>query len=163
MGRPRKPAKELKLNGTFNKVSSRKDWNTDTPYVMDQSYAPKRYLPETKRAWNQFMKVKCVQGVLSDEDEAMVILMFDALDDVYRIQAKIDEFYNDPNLSANLRDAETRKHLKEMVQVRKIHETSFVTMAVKFGMSPVERSRLQVTSSKPKSELFELLSERMEG
>lgn len=161
VGRPRKTTAELKLAGVINQHSSRKDWNTsDTPYAIDtQRQAPSNYLPETKSAWAAFMKVKLVQGVLSAEDEGTVRLMFDALDDTYRMQKQIDEFYLSENLSERLADAEQRKHLKEMVQVRNMHSDAFTRLALRFGITPTERSRLAVKEKQELSPMLQLLNE----
>jgi len=158
MARPRKSANELKLAGTFNKVGSRKNWNTETLFVVMDKPAPNEYLTRTKIAWNQFMRVKAVQGVLSEEDMSMVRMMFDSLDDVYRIQDEIDAFYKRPTLRNDLKDKEKRDHLKEMVQIRKSHETSFAMFACKFGLSPSERTKLTLPEKKDESPMLQLLN-----
>lgn len=159
-GRPRKTVKELKLNGTMNKVSSRKDWNTSsTPFQANPTYAPKRYLQATKDEWNAFMKVKGVQGVLSNEDLAHVTAMFNALDDYYRMQAKVDSFYVSEDLDDKLADAEQRKQLKEMVQVMNLHFEMFNKIALRFGITPTERSRLAVKEKQELSPMLQLLNE----
>lgn len=159
MARPRKPAAELKLSGTFNQHSSRKNWNTETPMAVTSKPAPDRYLQRTKIAWNQFMRVKAAQGILSEEDMAMVTMMFDALDDVYRMQDEIDAFYKRPNLRACLADEDSRQQLKDMVHIRKNHETSFAFIACKFGLSPAERSKLTLPDKTNESPMLQLIHE----
>ena len=158
MARPRKSANELKLAGTFDRGYPRKNWNTETLYVVTDKPAPNEYLTRTKIAWNQFMKVKASQGVLSEEDMSMVRLMFDALDDVYRIQDEIDAFYKRPTLRKDLADEDKRSQLKEMVQIRKNHETSFAHFACKFGISPAERTKLTIPDKKEESPMLKLLN-----
>ena len=158
MGRPRKPVNELKLAGTFDRGYPRKNWNTETPFAVTDSPASSKYLRRTQEAWHQFMRVKAVQGVISEEDMCMVRLMFDALDNLYRIQDQIDAFYKRPNLSALLADEDYRSQLKEMVQIRKNHETSFAFFACKFGMTPAERSKLTVADKKDESPMLQLLN-----
>ena len=110
------------------------------------------------------MKAKAAQGVLSEEDMSMVRLMFDALDDVYRIQDEIDAFYKRPTLRRDLTDEDKRQHLKDMVQIRKNHETSFAFFACKFGLSPAERSKLTLPEKKDESPMLALISKaRKEG
>ena len=159
MGRPRKSANELKLAGTFNRGYQRQDWNTETQCVVTHKPAPDRYLQRTKVAWNQFMRVKATQGVLSEEDLSLVTLMFDSLDDVYRMQDEIDAFYRRPNLRHALADEDLRSQLKEMVQIRKSHETSFAMFACKFGLSPSERTKLTLPNRKEESALLKLMKE----
>ena len=164
MARPRKPAAELKLSGTFNQHSSRKNWNTETPLAVTNKPAPDRYLQRTKVAWNQFMRVKTEQGILSEEDYMMVTMMFDSLDDVYRIQDEIDAFYKRPNLRKDLADEDIRQQLKDMVHIRKNHETSFAFIACKFGLTPAERSKLTLPEKKNESPMIALLNKaRKEG
>ena len=163
MARPRKPVADLKLSGTFNQHSSRKSWNTETPFAITSRPAPDRYLQRTKVAWNQFMRVKATQGILSEEDMAMVTMMFDALDDVYRIQDEIDAFYKRPTLRKDLGDEDLRQQLKDMVHIRKNHETSFAFIACKFGMSPAERSKLTLPENKNESPMLQLLKKAKEG
>lgn len=164
MARPRKSANELKLAGTFDRGYNRKNWNTETLFVVGDKPAPNNYLQRTKVAWHQFMKAKAAQGVLSEEDMSMVRLMFDALDDVYRIQDEIDAFYKRPTLRRDLTDEDKRQHLKDMVQIRKNHETSFAFFACKFGLSPAERSKLTIPEKKDESPMLALISKvRKEG
>ena len=160
MGRNRTPAQELKLAGTFDRGYPRKDWYTTVPFAVtgDEGAADSKYLKRTQVAWHSFMKVKSVQGILSEEDLCMVTLMFDALDNLYRIQDQIDAFYKKPNLSALLADEDYRSQLKEMVQIRKNHETSVAFFACKFGMTPAERSKLTVPEKKDESPMLQLLN-----
>lgn len=158
MARPRKPVADLKLSGTFNQHSSRKSWNTETLFTVTNKPAPDRYLQRTKVAWNQFMRVKAAQGIVSEEDLAMITMMFDSLDDVYRIQDEIDAFYKRPTLRADLSDDEKRQQLKDMVHIRKNHESSFAFIACKFGLSPAERSKLTLPEKKDESPMLQLLS-----
>lgn len=160
MGRNRKPAQELHLSGTFNQHSSRKDWNTSTPFAVtgDEGSANGKYLKRTQEAWHDFMRVKAVQGVLSQEDMCIVTLMFDALDNLYRIQDQIDAFYKQPNLSNILKNEKRMEQLKSMVQIRRNHETSFAHFACKFGMTPAERSKLTVADKKDESPMLQLLN-----
>ena len=161
MGRTRKSVQELKLAGTFDRGYPRKDWNTNTPYAVtgDEGPADSRYLKRTQDAWHQFMRVKAAQGVLSTEDLCMVTLMFDALDNLYRIQDQIDKFYKQKNLEAALRNEDRLFQLKTMVQIRKNHETSFAFFACKFGLTPAERSKLTIPEKKNESPMLQLLNE----
>ena len=158
MARPRKSVSDLKLSGTFSQHSSRKNWNTETLFAVSDRPAPNKYLQRTKVAWNQFMRVKTVQGILSEEDMSLVTLMFDALDDVFRIQDEIDAFYRSPTLRRDLADEEKRDHLKDMIQMRKSHETSFAFFACKFGLSPSERTKLTLPEKKNESPMLQLLN-----
>ena len=158
-GRPRKSVQELKLSGMYSKRSSHKNYNDEVPNQMELKTAPKRYLQRTKVAWNQFMRVKVTQGILSEEDASLICIMFDALDNLYHIQDEIDRFFRRPDLTSALSDEDRRKQLKDMVQVRKLHETSFVTLACRFGLTPSERTKLVLPQKKAESPLLKLINE----
>ena len=105
------------------------------------------------------MRVKAIQGVLSEEDMPLVGMMFDALDNLYRIQDEIDAFYRDPKLKSNLSDEETRKQLKDMVNIRKSHEAGFFLLACRFGLTPSERTKLVLPEKNAKSPMLQLINE----
>lgn len=157
-GRPRKTPAELKLSGVTKQHGYRKNWNTsETPCAALRTRAPQRYLKETKAAWTSFMEVKAVQGVLSEEDMAAVTMMFNALDNDFRMQVEIDKIYHAPDFGEKVMDPEERKKLKDLVQIQKMHETAFFSMSLRFGMTPTERSKLTVKEQQQKSPMLMLL------
>ena len=158
-GRPRKTVQELKLSGLYGKRSSHKSYNEEVTNPLEMKAAPGKYLKRTQYAWNQFMRVKTSQGILSEEDSSLVTIMFDSLDDLFRVQDEIDRFYRRPDLTKALADEESRDHLKEMVQIRKLHEASFTSLAVKFGLTPTERTKLILPQKKAESPMLKLLAE----
>ena len=157
-GRPRKTMQELKLSGVANQHGYRKNWNSNTPLEAQPKRAPEHYLPETKKAWNYFYKVKAIQGVLSIEDEPLVRMMFDSLNYAFKMSAEIDKLYHDPDFMSNLDDPDKRKQLKEMVQIYKIHESSFFSISMRFGITPTERSRLATKEQQTISPMLKLIS-----
>lgn len=157
-GRPRKTMAELELSGVVNQHGYRKNWNSNTPFEAQAKRAPEHYLPETKKAWNYFHKVKAVQGVLSIEDEPLVRMMFDSLNYAFKMSAAIDALYHNEEFMSNLADSDKRKQLKEMVQIYKIHESSFFSIALRFGITPTERSRLATKEQQTISPMLKLIS-----
>ena len=164
MGRPRKTPAELKLAGTFNRVSSRKNWNTRTDRPLSAKPAPAHYLQRTQVAWNQFMDVKAAQGVLSADDESCVVMMFDCLDRLYRNTDAYNKIRKDnPDYAAWLLDKGNREMVKQIRKEMTEDDTAFRNWAIRFGMTPTERSKLPVTPEKPQSEMLQLIRKVKEG
>ena len=159
MGRPRKSERELKLSGTFNKVSSRKDWYDENPTPLESRKAPTRYLIRTQKAWNQFMLTKAKQRVLSLEDEAPIIMMFDALDSYYRTTDLFEVLKRGKTGDALIDDEYLDKYNKiDIVANRQF--ARFEKLACRFGITPSERSKLRVEKDvEEKSELLRILEE----
>jgi len=160
-GRKRKSVQELKMNGMYGKRSSHKTYNDEVPNPIMYKSAPKRYLQRTKIAWNEFMRVKCAQGVLSEEDNSLIEMMFDSLnhyfyeeDELSRIQKKL----NEPGISAE--DRETLLGEKTLTtKVRNTLRKEFEQTASNFGLSPTQRSKLILPEKKKESELMLFLKE----
>ena len=159
MARPRKSAQELQLSGTFSRVSSRKNWNTRNDRELTKKPAPSRYLQRTKEAWNQFMDVKATQKVLSAEDERSVVLMFDALDRYFRMSDEIDKIYRKPDFAEWLGDISNQKQFKLMKTELRADNDVFKNWAIRFGMTPTERSKLSVPKVETEDEIFSILKE----
>ena len=155
MARPRKSPQELKLSGTFTKDSSRKNWNTRNDRPLTSKPAPQRFLQRTKVAWNQFMDVKACQGVLSAEDEHCVVAMFESLDKYIRFSdMEYEELQSEnPDLDRLL------KLQKESIK----YQQEFRAWAIKYGVTPAERSKLVVSPQKEDSPLMQLINKVKEG
>ena len=149
---------ELNLSGVAKQHSYRKNWSSNTPLEAQLHRPPEHYLAETKKAWYNFYKVKAIQGVLSIEDEPLVRMMFDALNNALRMSAEVDKLYHNSEFMSNLADSNKRKQLKDMVQIYKMHETSFFNIAIRFGITPTERSRLATREEQPASPLLRLIN-----
>ena len=158
MGRPRKSERELKLSGTFKKVSSRKNWNDENPIPLETRTAPSRYLGRTKKAWDQFMLTKAKQGVLALEDEAAITMMFDSLDLYYRTYDKV-EILNRGVFGGNKIDDELLDKYNKIDIIMNRQFQRFEKLACRFGITPSERSKLRVKEEAPKSELLRILEE----
>ena len=161
-GRPRKPISELKLSGMYKNHAERQLWNTETPSQMGPEPAPTKYLQRTRDAWTAFMQVKAQQGILSIEDKSTIVQMFDALDLYYRITDKIFEFYKDKYLDTSLETKDGRAEIKAMTQLQRTYLNNWIQLACRFGITPTERSKLQIpseTSMKAKNELLKLIEE----
>lgn len=158
-GRPRKSASELKLSGTFGQHSSRKDWYTRNDKPLIRKPAPAHYLQRTKVAWNQFMDVKAAQGVLSADDESCIVMMFDCLDRLYRNTDTYNELRKNTNYVRWLKDKENRETIKMIRREISDDNLTFRNWAIRFGLTPTERSKLAVNPDKPQSEMLRLIKE----
>lgn len=155
MGRNRKSPQELELSGTFKKHSSRKNWNTRNDRPLTSKPAPGKFLKRTQIAWNQFMDVKAAQGVLSAEDEVCIMAMFESLDKYIRLSDKEYEILtsDDPDLD----------ELAKLERPLHKHQEEFRAWAVKYGVTPAERSKLVVSPQKEESPMMQLIQKVKEG
>ena len=164
MGRPRKTVQELELAGTNQFNPYRKNWYTRNDRPLVAKPAPATYLKRTQIAWNQFMDVKSAQGVLSADDESCIVMMFDCLDRLYRNTDEYNEIRKkNPNYAEWLKDKEHRELVKQIRKEMTEDDTAFRNWAIRFGMTPTERSKLTVTPQKPQSEMLQLIRKVKEG
>ena len=158
MGRPRKTPQELELAGTNPFNPSRKTWNTKNQRPLTDRLAPAHYLRRTQIAWAEFMDMKAAQGVLSEEDRSCVIEMFDCLDRLYRNTDTYNEIRkNNPNYFDFLLDKDNRDAVKHLRAEMNADDTAFRNWAIRFGMTPTERSKLPMMPEKPQSEMLQLI------
>lgn len=155
MARPRKTPQELELSGTFKKSSARKNWNTRNDRPLTSKPAPQRFLQRTKVAWNQFMDVKTTQGVLSADDESSVVAMFESLDKYIRFSdMEYEELQSEnPDLDRLL------KLQKESIK----YQQEFRAWAIRFGITPTERTKLSVNPQKEESPMMQLIQKVKQG
>ena len=159
MGRPRKTEAELKLSGTFGKDSSRKKWNTRNATPLTEKPAPARYLKRTQYFWNQFMIEKAAQNVLSVGDEPVLVSMFDAYDQYLRYKDQHDELMKD----GDFKDPEFIRNLNQLdIMIDRLFK-QWTSLALRFGLTPTERSKLAVMPEKPQSAMLELIQRAKEG
>lgn len=172
-GRKRKSVQELKLHGMYGKRSSHKDYNEDVPNPIVFKSAPKRYLQRTKIAWNEFMRVKCTQGILSEEDNILVEMMFDSLNHYFYEQDELDNIQKKLHLDSIAKKGEDkdkdrlspeeREELRsakvQTIKARNTFKKEFDESAIKFGLSPTERTKLIIPEKKKESELMLFLKE----
>ena len=156
-GRPRKTVRELKLSGTFKKHSEHKAYNEETPMqITDSERAPSRYLRRTQTAWNDFMKVKSFQGVLSIEDRTAITLMFDSLDSYYRTRDQIQNIQKTAR-PEDYKDRGFLSCLKILTTTQNTFFQQYIQIACRFGVTPTERTRLAIPEKKPDSDFIKLL------
>ena len=159
MGRPRKSEAELKLSGTFDRVSSRKKWNTRNSTPLTDRPAPAKYLKRTQFFWNQFMVEKAAQNVLSVGDEPVLVSMFDAYDQYLRYKDQHDELMKE----ADFKDMEFIRKLNQLdIMIDRLFK-QWTSLALRFGLTPSERSKLAVMPEKPQSAMLELIQRAKEG
>ena len=164
MGRPRKTPQELELTGTNIYHPERKNWNTKNQKPLTDRVAPAHYLRRTQIAWAEFMDMKAEQKVLSIEDRALVVQMFDCLDRLYRNTDTYNEIRKkNPDYAEWLKDKENRDMMKHLRAEMNADDTAFRNWAIRFGMTPTERSKLPVVPEKPQSEMLQLIRKVKEG
>ena len=154
-GRPRKTPQELKLSGTNIYHPERRKWNTKNETPLERKPAPGRYLKRTQYFWNQFMVEKAAQRVLSIGDESLVLAMFDAYDQYLRYKDQHDEMVKDADFS----DFDTIRRLNQIdIMIDRLFK-QWTSLALRFGLTPTERSRLAVEPEQEDDELMRILKE----
>lgn len=157
-GRPRKTPQELELSGTNIYHPERKKWNTKNSTPLTEKPAPGRYLKRTQFFWNQFMIEKASQNVLSVGDEPVFTAMFDSYDRWLRYKDRREEL--DSTLGWDKEDITIRNQLDIMID-REFKQ--WTQIAIRFGLTPTERSKLAVQPEKPQSEMLQLIRKVKEG
>lgn len=164
MGRPRKTPQELELTGTNIYHPERKNWNTKNQKPLTDRVAPAHYLRRTQIVWAEFMEMKAAQNVLSIEDRSCIIQMFDCLDRLYRNTDTYNEIRKaHPDYAKWLQDKDNRDVIKTLRSEMTADDTAFRNWAIRFGMTPTERSKLPVVPEKPQSEMLQLIRKVKEG
>jgi len=158
MAGKRKTLKELELSGTNIYHPERKNWNTRNDRPLEYKPAPSGYLKRTQIAWHQFMEVKATQGVLSVDDEPLVVAMFDSLDRHLRYKDRRKQL--DKELGWTKDDVLVRNHLDIMID-REFKQ--WTTLAMRFGVGPLDRTKLSVAPKDPEDPMFTLIKKAKEG
>ena len=158
MGRNRKTLAELELSGTNSRNPQRQKWNRRNDRPLTQKPAPEGYLKRTQIAWHQFMEMKATQGVLSIEDEPLIVAMFDSMDRHLRYKDKRKEL--DKKLGWTKEDVLVRNHLDIMID-REFKQ--WTTLAMRFGMGPLERTKLVVAPQETEDPMLQLIKRAKEG
>ena len=156
MGGIRKTLKELELSGTNIYHPEREKWNKRNDRPLE--YKPGHYLKRTQIAWHQFMDVKITQGVLSEDDESLIITMFDSLDRLTRY--KDQRLKLDKELGWTKEDILVRNHLDIMID-REFKQ--WTTLAMRFGMGPIDRTKLTVAPKETEDPMLTLIKKAKEG
>ncbi len=153
MGRNRKTVAELKLSGEFGKHGNRKDWNQEVPDPIGRDFKiPAGLLPHTRNAYRSFMYAKTIQGILSTEDEPLVFAMFSSLDSYLRITEQIAPILKN-------KEEIDLDQIDKLSKIQRRYLESFTALAIKFGLSPTERSKLSLPVKKEPSPMMKILQE----
>ena len=158
MGRNRKTLAELELSGTNSRNPQRQKWNRRNDRPLTEKPAPEGYLKRTQIAWHQFMEMKATQGVLSIEDEPLIVAMFDSMDRHLRYKDKRKEL--DKELGWTKDDVLVRNHLDIMID-REFKQ--WTTLAMRFGMGPIDRTKLVVAPPETEDPMLQLIKRANEG
>lgn len=155
-GRPRKTPQELELSGTNIYHPERKKWNRRNSTPLTEKPAPGKYLKRTQFFWNQFMLEKATQNVLSIADEPVFTAMFDAYDRWLRYMDRRDELDGTVGWT-DLNDIKLRNQLDIMID-REFKQ--WTSLAIRFGLTPTERSKLAVPQEDPEDEIFRIIGDK---
>ncbi len=156
MARPRKPAQEHELSGTNRFHPERESWNRRNDRPLTSRPAPDRYLMRTKMAWTAFMDMKSTQKCLSVEDEQNIVVMFNALDRIFRTTDEIDKIMRRSDYSEWLDDRGNRDKLSNLYKCLKADDETYRQWAIRFGMTPTERSKLPAIKEEKQSFMLEI-------
>ena len=157
-GRPRKTPQELELSGTNIYHPERQNWNKRNDLPLEYKPAPSRYLKRTQIAWHKFMEVKATQGVLSVDDESLIVTMFDSLDKLTRYKDQRRKL--DKELGWDKEDIAIRNQLDIMID-REFKQ--WTTLAARFGMGPIDRTKLAVSPRETEDPMLSLIKKAKEG
>ena len=97
--------------------------------------------------------------VLSADDESCIVMMFDCLDRLYRNTDTYNELRKNTNYVRWLKDKENRETIKMIRREISDDNLTFRNWAIRFGLTPTERSKLAVNPDKPQSEMLRLIKE----
>lgn len=158
MGRLRKSIAELDLSGTNIYHPERQKWNRRNDRPLTEKPAPEGYLKRTQIAWHQFMEMKATQGVLSIEDEPLIVAMFDSMDRHLRYKDKRKEL--DKELGWTKEDISARNQLDIMIDRE---WKQWTTLAMRFGIGPIDRTKLLVAPPEKEDPMLQLIKRAKEG
>jgi len=166
MGRPRKPAEELKLAGTDKKHGKKPDINWAEEYGGDFMLSepvppPRRYRKETKDAWRKIMALEIDRGILAYVDLPLFGIMFDNLDMYYILSESIDTHIREM-IKAGKNPESAAQAMKEANKMRNAHADTFSAIASKFIITPSDRRKLGLeVERKEDSELMRILRDEI--
>ena len=142
-GRPRATREHTDLNGLTKAEPDRyKSRARTSDLAVKQVSAidcPKKYMSQTKKAWKAIVPGLLSLGVMAEVDLPSLGLMFDAYDEYVRFAMKEKE------LSKSIEWASDKDvgRLQRVVSMKRHSLEDFNKIAARFGITPVERTRLQ--------------------
>lgn len=142
-GRPRATREHTDLNGLTKAEPDRYKSRARTSDLAVKQVSgidcPKKYMSQTKKAWKAIVPGLLSLGVMAEIDLPSLGLMFDAYDDYVKYTIKEKEltksidWYNEKAVGLVARVNSMKRHSLE----------EFNKLASRFGITPVERTRLQ--------------------
>ena len=141
-GKPRALPEKLALNGLDKLQRKRYEDRTktaDLPVTQVTAIeCPKKYSKDTKKAWDSIVPGLLTLKVVSEIDLPSLGMMFDA----YETYVKYRNREKDLQSSVDWDSERSVKILAKVASLRKAAFEDFVKMSSRFGITPVERTRL---------------------
>lgn len=157
-GRPRKTKEVLELSGavTYNKKRYESYGSSKSMAFPRDTHisCPKRFLKKTQQAWNTIIPAKIMEQVLCEEDLPHVEAMFSFYDEYVRIDNKLQAYLKDDDWDFN---PDVLKIVRTLMKLKSDAFSHFSEIALRFGVTPVERTKLQMPEESVKDALDEIL------
>lgn len=152
MGRPRSPYQHLQLNGLIDKNKKHYEdmhYNPTEGIPLDcVPLCPRGVSKRGKEFWNGTIPYLCKIGVLSYTDLSQLESLLFAYE---ALQKSVDEL----KLWDSTEHEQTHENVmtrKSLVSTYNTCQSNFNSLASKFGMTPVDRTRLPIISEKNETE-----------
>ena len=143
MGQVRASAAQLKLSGlsTWNKSHYKENYNL-TEGILPQGdiIAPKSLSPTAKKAWNTTVPALLQMKALSVTDFVQLENLFMLYDELLKARKAIKEFDKTHSVVDDDYISKRRMLNAWLNQT----QTTFTTLACRFGMTPSDRTRLPI-------------------
>mgnify|MGYP003298971213 CR=1 FL=1 len=146
--------KHLELVGLENH-GAHKFYNRDSSPVIPRDATlkiPSEYSKETRKAWKSVVQNLINQQVLTENDLPSLKMLFDTYDDY----VKARENYKAYNA---MFDASDPTNTRKMVEIQRtlfatmnMARNEFNSLASRFGLTPVDRTKLPINQPEPKTE-----------
>lgn len=147
MGKQRNTQNELILSGAVKRNPQRySGFNFQKGKVIPKDMTltpPKKVRKETKKAWEAIVPNLISMGALSEQDLPMMGVLFSSYDRMMMLddkQKSVEQTF-DPT------DADQVKTLERIDRMRRNAQQEVVQLALRFGLTPTERSRLATGDS----------------
>ena len=160
-GKPRALKEKLELNGLADIHHRRYDnraKTSDLPLTKITAIpCPKKYSKETAKAWDAIVPGLLKLGVVSEIDLPSLGMMFDA----YEVYAKYRNKEKELQAKTDWESEYSIKLLQKAATLKRGAYEDFVKMSARFGVTPVERTRLEfnIDEKKPADPLALVLGE----
>jgi P27 family predicted phage terminase small subunit len=157
MGRPRLPKEFHELTGTIKHNPEQKKFGSSKGIAFPRGTIvppPKHFTQKSKEAWNRVVVTLINLQVLTDLDLPKLDGMFEHYDSWVRIDTEIKELQKNKDM---FRDPKLFSYFNSLKKSRLKDWEAFSKEAQAFGMSPSDRTKLQLPEQDNQGDLLELL------